>query len=89
MAQPIPKRERFSKKVLLCVWWNFEGIIHFELIPNGVSVDANFHCVQLYLMFVNITAEVHFIVQVLLKQDNAKPYTAKKTVEEIKEFDSV
>jgi len=26
VAQTVPKTERFSKKVLLCVWWNFEWV---------------------------------------------------------------
>ena len=40
-VQVIAKQDRFAQKVvMLCVWWNFEGIInHFELVQNG-AVDA-------------------------------------------------
>ena len=33
-------QDRFALKVMLCVWWNSEGIInHTELIQNG-TVNA-------------------------------------------------
>ena len=57
LAQPVPKKERFSKKIPLCVWWNFEGVIHFELIPNGVAVDADLCCAQLDQMFFKLQQE--------------------------------
>jgi histone-lysine N-methyltransferase SETMAR len=31
----VAKRERFEKKVLLYVWWNYEGLIYYELVPDG------------------------------------------------------
>jgi histone-lysine N-methyltransferase SETMAR len=37
---PVAKRERFEKKVLLCVWWNYEGLIYYELVPDGRSINA-------------------------------------------------
>jgi hypothetical protein len=32
---PVAKRERFETKVLLCVWWNYEGPIYYKLVPDG------------------------------------------------------
>ena len=89
MAQLVPKMERFSKKVLLCVSWNFEGVIHFELIPNGVAVDADLYCDQLDRMFVKLQQKYPSLFnrkRILLQKDNAKQHTAKKTVEKIKEL---
>lgn len=92
MAQPVTKRERFSKKALLCVWWNFEGVIHFELIPNSVAIDADLYCAQLDRMLAKLQLKYPSMVnrkRVLLQQDNAKPHTAKKTIEKIKNMESV
>ena len=36
----IPKQNPFGKKVMLCIWWNFDGINHFELVPNGRTISA-------------------------------------------------
>jgi histone-lysine N-methyltransferase SETMAR len=92
VAQPVPRRERFSKKTLLCVWWNFEGVIHFELLPNGVTVDADLYCAQLDRMFAKLQQKYPSLVNrkgVLLQQDNAKPHTAKKTVSKIEDTEYV
>ena len=40
-------KNRFGPKVLLCVWWNFEGVIHWEFVPNGRAVDADIYSQQL------------------------------------------
>ena len=46
VAKPVAARDRFSQKALLWVWWNFEGIIQFKLVPNGRTIDADLYCVQ-------------------------------------------
>jgi hypothetical protein len=30
----VAKRERLEKEVLLCVWWNYEGVIYYKLVPD-------------------------------------------------------
>jgi histone-lysine N-methyltransferase SETMAR len=32
---------------MLSVWWNFEGVLHFEMVPEGRSVNADLYCQQL------------------------------------------
>ena len=32
---------------MLCVSWNFDGIVHFELAPSGRAIRAELHCQQL------------------------------------------
>ena len=41
------QRNCFGHKVMLCVWWNFEGVIHWEFVPNGRAVDADLYSQQL------------------------------------------
>ena len=40
----VPKQNQFGKKIMICVWWNFEGILHFELVPNGRAINAELYC---------------------------------------------
>jgi len=40
----------FRYKVILCVWWNFEGVLHFELVPSGRSIDGCSYPNQIYLL---------------------------------------
>ncbi|GFY24934.1 histone-lysine N-methyltransferase SETMAR [Trichonephila clavipes] len=35
------------KKALLCVWWGIRGIIHFEVLKPGETVNADLYCEQL------------------------------------------
>ena len=46
-AKVIFKKIRFSPKVMLCVWWNFEGVIHCEFVPNRRAVDVYLYSQQL------------------------------------------
>ncbi|CAF4758556.1 unnamed protein product, partial [Rotaria sp. Silwood2] len=43
----VPHQDSIAKKVMICVWWNFEGVLHFELVPNGRAVNAELYCQQL------------------------------------------
>jgi histone-lysine N-methyltransferase SETMAR len=41
------KREHFEKKVLLCVWWNYEGLMYYELVPDSRTINAEVYSQQL------------------------------------------
>jgi len=32
---------RFDKKTMLCVWWDQEGVIYYELLKSGETVNAH------------------------------------------------
>jgi histone-lysine N-methyltransferase SETMAR len=48
---PVAKREHFEKKVLLCVWWNYEGLIYYELVPDGRTINVEVYSQQLEKMY--------------------------------------
>lgn len=29
---------------LLCVWWNMQGIIHYEMIEHGMAITVDVYC---------------------------------------------
>ena len=33
--------------VMLCVWWAWEGIVHYELLPPGKTIDSDLYCQQM------------------------------------------
>jgi histone-lysine N-methyltransferase SETMAR len=47
---PVAKRERFETKVLLCFWWNYEGLIYYELVPDSRTIKAEVYSQQLEKM---------------------------------------
>ncbi|GFX54191.1 mariner Mos1 transposase [Trichonephila clavipes] len=36
-----------SRKILLCIWWNWKGIIYNELLPYGQTLNSDLCCQQL------------------------------------------
>jgi histone-lysine N-methyltransferase SETMAR len=42
----VTKRERFERKVLLCVWWNYEGLIYYELVPDSRKINVEVYSQQ-------------------------------------------
>jgi hypothetical protein len=43
VVKPVAKRDRFSRKLMPCVWCIFEGVNHFELMPNNRAIDAELY----------------------------------------------
>jgi histone-lysine N-methyltransferase SETMAR len=77
---------------MLCVWWNFEGVVHFELVPNGKAINAELYCQQLDRVYDKLAEKYPRMIsrkRALFQQDNAKPHTAKKTKAKFEELDGV
>jgi histone-lysine N-methyltransferase SETMAR len=87
------QRESASeKKVLLCVWGNYEGLIYYELVPDGRTINAKVYSQQLEKMYTVLFELYPALVnrkRVLLQQDNARPDTAKKTLQKIEELEDI
>ena len=46
-AQSTSKADVPQKTVMLSVWWNFEGIVYFELLPRNQTINSSIYCRQL------------------------------------------
>ena len=42
----VVKPNRHPRKIMLCVWWDSEGIV-YELLPTNTTVTAELYCQQL------------------------------------------
>lgn len=67
------------KKIMLSVWWDSEGIIHWELLPDGYTITADVYCEQLDRVQEALREKRSHRAQHFLLHDNATPHTAKKT----------
>ena len=46
-SQTVAKPELAPRKVTLCVWWDWKGIVHHELLEPGETIKSTLYCQQL------------------------------------------
>lgn len=71
------------------VWWDNAGIIYHEFLEPNKTITAALYIQQLTKLNSELIKKRPALVnrkQVLFHQDNARPHTAKTTIEKIKEF---
>lgn len=71
------KLDLHPRKTMLCVWWNQEGVVYYELLPRNQTITAEHYCEQLRRLQAAIPAEKRS--QVILQHDNERPHTANVT----------
>lgn len=87
--QPQPRRELHGQKVLLSIWWDCQGIIHFEFLPPNATINAQIYCQQLERLNQALRKKRPALVnrkRVMFHQDNARPHTARITSQKIEEL---
>ena len=46
-SQTVAKPGLTAQKVLLSVWWDIRGSIHYEVLPYGQTINSELYCEQL------------------------------------------
>ena len=78
--EPTAKAGLHPKKVLLCIWWDISGPVHYELMPTNRTVNSEIYAAQMDRLHEKLKCLRPALVnrkQVILLHDNAKPHTAK------------
>ena len=76
------KADIHQKKDKLSVWWDFKGIVYFELLPRNQTIKSNVYCRQLMKLDKEIKEkrpELATRKGVIFHQDNARPHTSLVT----------
>jgi histone-lysine N-methyltransferase SETMAR len=88
-AVQTPKPDWRQKRALFCVWWWRGGIIHWEIVPNGQTINAQYYCAQLDRVHQKIRSPAlasHFRPRIIFQQDNARPHVANMTIQKINQL---
>ena len=75
--------------MLLSVWWDVQGIIHWEVLPLNQTINAAFYCLQLDRLHSNLVAKRPGLINrrgVILHHDNARPHAAVITRQKLLGF---
>jgi hypothetical protein len=80
-----PKKFRTTRsagKQMASVFWDTEGILLIEWLPQGQTINSEVYCNTLYLRRRNhLQRQGKWTCQVLLLHDNARPYNTKQTTQ--------
>lgn len=80
-SKQIERRNHFGKKAMLCVWWDQKGVVYFELLKTGETINSSRYEKQ--IMELNqclITKRPEWAKRhgkVILLHDNASSHTSK------------
>ena len=87
LPEPEPKNYLHPKKVILSMWWDFQGIAYRELLSGNTTIDAKLYCQRLEK--VKAALQVNHLERqnIWLLHDSARPKTAKVTRQNLEELE--
>jgi histone-lysine N-methyltransferase SETMAR len=88
-SQRISKPDIHQKKVMLSIWWDYKGIIYFELLPSNKTIDSNVYCQQLSKLNDCLHQKRPNLVnraRVVFHHYNARPHTSLVTRQKLLEL---
>ncbi|GFT56413.1 histone-lysine N-methyltransferase SETMAR [Trichonephila clavipes] len=78
-AETVAKPGLTSKKVLLCILWHWKGIIYYELLTLGQTLNLDIYCQQMDRLKLSIAQkqpELKNRSGVVIYQGNARLHTS-------------
>ena len=67
---------------MLSVWWDFKGIVFYELLPDKTTINSDVYCHQLDKLNESLKHKRPELINrkgVVFHQDNARPHTSLVT----------
>ena len=71
-----PKASLHPKKVMLCIWWDWKGVLYYDLLPETQTINSNKYCSQLDQLKAALDEKRLELVnrkRIIFHQDNARP----------------
>lgn len=86
-----PKRNIHGHKVMLCIWWDQQGVLYYELLKPNETVTADVYKCQLNKLNDELLRKRPAIAsnrrKVILLHDNARPHTGKTVKETLTQLE--
>lgn len=78
-----------QRKVMLSIWWDYKGIIYFEIQPKNVTINSNIYCEQLTNLNEALKKKRPELANrkgIVFHHDNARPHTSLVTQKKLLEL---
>ena len=87
-TKPRVKRDLHPKKIMICVWWDWEGMVHWEMLDRNVTTTKELYIAQLRRVNESIQLKrPHRQGQTILLHDNTRTYVAQVVKTTLKELE--
>ena len=77
-----PKASLHPKMVMLCIWWDWKGVLYAELLPENQTISFNKYCSRLEQLKTALSEthpELVNIKRVIFHQGTARPHISLKS----------
>ena len=67
---------------MLCIWWNWKGVLYYELLLENQTINSNKYCSQLDQLKVELDEKHPELVNrkcIIFHQDKARPHVSLMT----------
>ena len=81
-ASEMNHHQPHQKKVMLCIWWDWKGVLYYELLPQNQMISSNKYCSQLDQLKAALNKKRPELVnrkRIIFHQDNARPHVSLMT----------
>ncbi|GFU62578.1 mariner Mos1 transposase [Trichonephila clavipes] len=88
-AQTVAKPGLTTRKALLCIWCEWKGIIYYELLPYGQTLNLDLYCQQMDSLKLVIDPKRPELANrrgVVFHQDNARLHTSVVSLQKLWEL---
>ena len=83
------KAELHEKKIIPFVWWDWKGVVFFELLPRNQTINSDVYCRQLNKLNAAVKEKGPELVNrkgAIFHHDNATPHTSLAIRQKLVQF---
>lgn len=74
---PTPKPGLHPQKRMISVWWDVQGVLYWELLPEKTTINGTSYCVQLAKLAAQVERKRPRHGKIFFQHDNARPHVAE------------
>ena len=81
-----PKASLQPKNAMFCIWWDWKGVLYYELLPENQTINSNKYCSQLNQMKAALDEKRPELVnrkRIIFHQDNARLHVSLMTKQKL------